>query len=513
MSNPPEIEKAQFIEFVEDGCNPGLLAAAQEFATRWRGPRTRYSVHRMMKELIWPAWLNYLEAIPEYLRKLCKVLNHDDLKDPGGTIITIVRKARDIRYLDLARIEWQRNFEPTIGTLRNILEWCELVEYLKTTDNRVRAIRGRRTGTCTWKDENTGQRCPELTEYLAYLRGADVGVGFEKGLIQRLHERRCVSHAKRTRKQAKATSLVEKMKKQDKSSIASPDQGRGRGLCRMCGRLTERDAVQDFYHSSRGIVITATDSLSDRFCAEHVSTGPKYHVALLALEKYDDTRARLQKQSFHHAELKELHSNPAVNWFENCLVRQLRIFASQESDPRKRARHEVVWAISKLLPETDVVFNSEIEIVLDLLADGLKRHLNPVHTGDEPKAIWAVLRNLYSSDRPSFNRIAVLIFYSLGHDQKSIAQMFELQTRVVATLIRDITPTIVPGPEEATLGMATDYLVRQARISERQMEIVYWKSQKEKDIAIAKRLRVSRQAVSKALQGIPNNLRFDIYSR
>lgn len=511
MSKVAEIQKAPVWEFVEAGCDPGLQAAVQIFASRWQGLRTRYKVQKMLTELIFPPWQKYLESLPEPLRRLRKLIEPDNLTDPGATVITIVRTARAICRLE--RIDQPTDFEPTIGTLRSVLEWCRIAETLKTPDNRerLRTIRGLETGTCNWRDDTTGQTCQEITEYVAYLRGADVGIGLETGLFKRLHQTRCVLHAGRTDNQAKLKSLAQIMKLQDKSSTVDEDCGPGHGLCRMCGRLTERDASHDFYHSRVGVVITKTSSLSDRFCAEHVPGGKRYHAALIGLENYDDTRARLQKQSFHNADLKELHSNPAVNWFENRLVRQLEIFSIQESDPRKLAGDEAMWATSELLPETRTVFNSEIEIALKLLSKRLMKHQELFHRKDKPNAIWQVLGKLYSSDRPSFDRIAILMLYSLGHDQKKIALMLRLQTRVVVTHVRQIAPAILPNSDEVNLGMAADYLVRRKKITLTQIEIIYWKSQNERKNAVIKRLRMSRQGVWKALKDVPNNLRFDTF--
>lgn len=494
------------LDFVQEGCDPRVQAAAMKFRNYWRGDKTRYSIPGMLEELVWPAWRSYLRSVPRHLQKLCKGLDIDPLNDPGVRVKAIVRNAREGGYF--VRMEDRVHFEPTIGTLRSVLELCELVVSRKTRDHNRRRLLGRRTGICTWKDKAKGQKCREITEYLAYLRGADIGVGKEKGLIQRLNERRCVLHAERSGSSRVAKAIWEKIVKGDKSKKAFCDPELGRGLCRMCGRLTERDTVQDMYDAGYGLVITsgALTRLSGRFCCEHVSAGRKYHAALLAIAKYDDTRARLQRQSQHYGELKSLHANPAVNWFENRLVNQLKIRSTGSADPLLNARFRASYLIGAV---TGKIAGHEIDRGLKLFIRRLRSQSELFNVRGRSHPIWAALEDLHTSDRSSFNSIAVHALYSDGIDQVTIADMLGVDRSFVARLIRELIPQFIPDPDEANLGMAADFLTREAKVSETQMEIIYWRSQGLKSVAIAKRLRITKQAVSKALIRVPDCLRFD----
>lgn len=417
-----------------------------------------------------------------------------------------MRKAREDD--DLVRMGVPVHFEPTIGTLRFMLEWCNSVEGRKSSGNTRRQLLGRGTGICTWKDKLTGERCRNITEYLAYLRGADIGVGNEKGLIQRLNERRCVLHAERSGSSKVATRIWKKIEKGGKSKEAFSDSGLGQGLCRMCGKLTERDAVEDMHNSGHGFAITSKKltELSGRFCCEHVSSGRKYHAALLAIAKYDDTRARLQRQSQHFGELKSLHPNPAVNWFENQLVNQMKIRSTSIADPLLKARFNAVYSIRAISAE---VPHHEIERELKLFIRALRAQSQPFDIRSRSGPVWTALENLHTSDRSSFNSIAVHALYSDGVDQVKIAKILGVDRSFVTNLVAELIPILSPDPDEANLGMAADFLTREAKINETQMEIMYWRSQGQKPVEIAKRLRISKQAVSKALMRVPNCLRFD----
>lgn len=494
------------LNFVQEGCDPGVQAAAMEFRGYWKDGKTRYSIPGILEKLVWPAWRGYLRSVPRHLQKLCKGLEIDPLNDPGGRVKKIVREARDGGYL--GRMEDRVHFEPTIGTLRFMLEWCQSVKRRQTRSSDRGQLLGRRTGICTWRDKATGQKCREITEYLAYLRGADIGVGKEKGLIQRLNERRCVLHAERSGSSKAAKAIWQKIVKGDKSGEVVRDLGTGWGLCRMCGKLTERDAVEDMHNSGPGLVITSKNltELSGRFCCEHVSAGRKYHAALLAIAKYDDTRARLQRQSQHYGELKSLHPNPAVNWFENRVVNQLKIRSTSVADPLLKARFNAVYSLGAISAE---VPHHEIERELKVFIKALRTQSELFDIRGRSHPVWSALQNLYTSDRSSFNSIAVHALYSDGVDQATIANTLSVDRSFVADLVRELIPIFSPDPDEANLGMAADFLTREAKISETQMEIMYWRSQGQKATEIAKRLRISRQAVSKALMRVPNCLRFD----
>jgi DNA-binding CsgD family transcriptional regulator len=100
------------------------------------------------------------------------------------------------------------------------------------------------------------------------------------------------------------------------------------------------------------------------------------------------------------------------------------------------------------------------------------------------------------------------MLYSLGHDRKAIADMLGLRLPIVVTHIRQIAPCILLNSEEVNLGMAADYLVRRAKITETQIEIFYWASRNMGVSAIVERLGISRQAVWKARKEMSNNLLF-----
>jgi len=364
---------------------------------------------------------------------------------------------------------------------------------------------------CKWENDS-GEKCIQPTEYIAYLRGFPLSG-------KAIHEKLKLNHSLCTR-HSRALPPIDNHSKKNDSKDDDVDDNANRkhsGLCRFCGRLTERDARFSAAESS-GImrVNEKTRRSSYSYCVEHRPPQPgrlnaEYRWSLRHNEEYLDLRARLQKQSLNEQSLKQLHPNSAVNWFENRLVCEIDALSIDDSDPRSYAASEAAKAVILIVPKLKKsdfpsVFAYIVELSEKRIIEATPA-IDAAHTSP-----WPFVDDVWMNKHSLVKEIAVHILYSQGVEQQQIAERLCLPKPLIARAIRRITPKIRPDEDEANISRAAYDLI-QSKMTDRKKEIVALLSLRKNQSEVARIMGIARQEVSRALKSIPTAYRYDKQAR
>jgi DNA-binding CsgD family transcriptional regulator len=509
----------QSIFSISPNCDESIAGAVARFAHYWKGDQTRYStksrryslsvlVHKIMSD----AWCKYLTSIPLPLRKQLQRVN---LKENNfEKLATWIRDIENNAYESECSMEdakWNE-FYATLRTMSTLLENCAFKQTVEDKTSSISRSRSHanRSAICTWQDESL-KRCGELTEYEAYLKGHHLP-GIAISTQQELDHDHCARH----RYGIAVISKPEmKVKTPAREKLENAPTWSGKGLCRFCGRLTERDAALDDAVTGMSAAKTnAKRSHSSRdYCVEHRPPPPgksnsDYRKALRHSEEYFDLRARLQRQSHGDQELKQIHKDPAVNWFENRVVRECDVFSKKDSDPRKAAALEARNTARSLSPELSDFDDSGILKALVSLAGSVKADLGASSLAHEPRSLYLILKNAQSLQPSLFKKTAVLALFAQGTKQAAIAKKPGLSAKFVALTVRHVTPLISPDEDEANISREAQNMISSG-ITDRKKKIIFLLATGMNQSQVADYLGIKRQSVSKALSTIPEVYRFD----
>jgi len=500
--------------WIFEDCEESIAEATRKFASYWNGDRIkystaskRYSLDSLVLRVVWPAWESYVQSLPDSQRGvLCKFnLNRKDFEQSARKFASLERKLYGDESVPTG-LEY-RQFGATIGTMRLLLDRCAHTEKMRSLNTDTTLCHSQFPETCEWKGGGN-ETCIQPTEYIAYLRGLPL-IGQATLDKKRLHHYFCTRHSNGLQ------PIVNQIKKHNgKDNLIDDSTDREhRGLCRFCGRLTERDARFSVGESAEFIRVNEkTRRSSYSYCVEHRPPqlgrlNAEYRWSLRHNEEYLDLRARLQKQSQNEQSLKQIHPNPAVNWFENRLVCEIDALSIDNSDPRSHAASEAAKAVALIAPKVKKSdFRSVFAYIVELSE---KRGIEASPAKDAVHTYpWPFVGDVWMNNPSLVKEIAVHILYSQGVEQRIIAERLCISKPFIARAIRRVTPKIRPDEDEANISRAAYDLI-QSKMTDGKKEIVALLSSGKNQSEVARTMGIARQEVSRALRSIPLAYRYD----
>jgi DNA-binding CsgD family transcriptional regulator len=288
-------------------------------------------------------------------------------------------------------------------------------------------------------------------------------------------------------------------------------------LCRFCGRLTEWGAyLSEIEETAAPNKFTGRQRLSYSYCSEHRppltgTSNADYRWSLRHGEEYFDLRVRLQKQSQNGQALKQIHPNPAVNWFENRVVVEIDAISIETSDLRACAASQAKDKLDTILPAMQ---RNEASSILSYIVELIeqRRSINPPIKGEAFASHWPTIKAVRETSPATLEEIAVLVLFSQGIEQKVLTDRLNLAAPFVAKVLRIVVPRILPNADEANISRAAYELI-QSKITDRKKEIVALLSSGKNQSEVARTMGIARQEVSRALLSIPPAYRYDKQAR
>jgi hypothetical protein len=441
---------------------------------------------------------------------LCKFnLNRENFEQSAREFASLERKLYGDESVPNA-LEY-RQFAATIGTMRLLIDRCAHAEKIRSANTGTTFSHSQFPETCRWKGDGN-EKCIQPTEYIAYSRGLPLS-GKAIQDKKKLDHYFCIRHSHLLQ------PIVNQANRHNGKDDCIDDSTNRKhsGLCRFCGRLTERDARLSAGNNTGSMKVNENRRRSSySYCVEHrpPRTGrlnAEYRWSLRHNEEYLDLRARLQKQSQSEQSLNQIHSNPAVNWFENRLVCEIDALSIDDSDPRSYAVSEAAKAVALIVPKLKKSdFRSVFAYIVKLSE---KRIIEaPTAMAAAHTSSWPLVDDAWVNNPSLVMEIAVHILYSQGVQQQLIAGRLRLSKPFIARAIRRVTPKIRPDEDEANISRAAYDLI-QSKMTDRKKEIVALLSSGKNQSEVARIMGIARQEVSRALRSIPPAYRYDKQTR
>jgi DNA-binding CsgD family transcriptional regulator len=504
--------------------------AAERFATRWNAYRAESAtnaskeehdnLYPLFKRTVWAVWTAYLESLSitvfTHLLRGSRLPVADFSK--AATRFVAFERESSLFAQCLESAE-QHEYYASLTTVLCIIEDLSAAskEVRKDIPEYIEARHSWYSVQCNWRSE-AGESCGQLTEYEAYAKGFQLS-GKESTSVRSLSRTRCKDHSS-------GVSLLLAYGKAIPNSGRLPMSGpknSGDGLCRFCGRLTEWAAHLDTETIGRSAanISSRRANLSRHYCIEHrpkrstskpnkvlgSQNSAEYRRALRHSAEFTDLLWRLQIQTHHGGDVKQLHSAAMVNWFENTLVKKIgaESWNTCYSWLRLKAEEQACALLSEICVARPQDIVSAVVSILEGTPPTLSRHLDQ----EKIEAIKNKLEAVKQSAPTLFESLAILALSARGRRLKEISAQLGVSESFVARVVRLNTPQMSPDEDNSNLARAAHNLIAQ-KMTDRKKQIVALLATGATQSEVARTLGIARQEVSRTLKSIPRQYRFDL---